>query len=57
MIVTRNKISTSNLSVRRITMSIKSQIVNKKKRQPWGCRFECFHNGIILIVNCFKIVR
>ena len=27
-----------------------------KKTRPCESRLECFHNGIILIVNCFHIV-
>ena len=26
----------------------------EKRRDPNGPRLECFHNGIILIVNCFQ---
>ena len=27
----------------------------KENDTPEGCRSKCFHNGIILIVNCFQI--
>ncbi len=27
---------------------------NKKRREADASRLECFHNGIILIVNCFR---
>gem|GEM_PF-6638584 len=29
-------------------------MVKENDTQLPGCRFKCFHNGIILIVNCFK---
>ena len=28
--------------------------ISEKRRDPNGPRLECFHNGIILIVNCFQ---
>ena len=29
---------------------------NKKTKRLMSLRLRCFHNGIILIVNCFNIV-
>ena len=37
-----------------VTDHVKRKL-NIKKRH-YKCRFECFHNGIILIVKCFHFV-
>jgi hypothetical protein len=30
-------------------------LCSQKESDPFQDRFKCFHNGIILIVNCFKL--
>jgi hypothetical protein len=38
---------------RLLKFSVKSDKIKATRKG----RFKCFHNGIILIVNCFQIVR
>ncbi len=38
-------------------VNVRFETYLKGKRQPKGCRFKCFHNGIILIVNCFQFIK